>query len=98
MKKKTVCLLLAVCVFLFNTMPSEAAISDLTQDERDMERMQLYRDMDTITGVPWYWLAAIDSYERGLMLPVMIAARAKVLFPFISHPGIGGRIKSRSRR
>lgn len=66
MKKKTVCLLLAVCVFLFNTMPSEAAISDLTQDERDMERMQLYRDMDTITGVPWYWLAAIDSYERGL--------------------------------
>lgn len=28
--------------------------------------MDLYRKMETITQIPWYYLAAIDSYERGV--------------------------------
>jgi murein DD-endopeptidase MepM/ murein hydrolase activator NlpD len=30
------------------------------------ERMKLYNKVETITQIPWYYLAAIDQYERNL--------------------------------
>jgi peptidoglycan LD-endopeptidase LytH len=30
------------------------------------ERMKLYKKVETITQIPWYYLAAIDQYERNL--------------------------------
>lgn len=30
------------------------------------ERMALYNKMETITQIPWYYLAAIDQYERNI--------------------------------
>lgn len=32
------------------------------------ERMKLYKKVETITQIPWYYLAAIDQYERNLRL------------------------------
>ena len=30
------------------------------------ERMKLYKKVETITHIPWYYLAAIDQYERNI--------------------------------
>ncbi|EZH66045.1 peptidase M23 [Bacillaceae bacterium JMAK1] len=57
--------LLIICLFIVTTTIADAQ-EERTQDEIDLERMQLYKDMDTVTQVPWHWLAAIDAYERGL--------------------------------
>ena len=32
------------------------------------ERMQLYQKVETVTQIPWYYLAAIDQYERNIRL------------------------------
>jgi len=44
-----------------------AASSELpSQDELYTKRMQLYDQLSAVTLIPWYWLAAIDQYERSL--------------------------------
>ena len=30
------------------------------------ERMKLYKKVETVTQIPWYYLAAIDQYERSI--------------------------------
>lgn len=32
------------------------------------ERMKLYKKVETLTQIPWYYLAAIDQYERSIRL------------------------------
>jgi peptidoglycan LD-endopeptidase LytH len=33
---------------------------------QDTQRYQLFKTMETLTGVPWYYLAAMDQYERNI--------------------------------
>lgn len=40
----------------------------ISADEKFAKRMDLYKKMEAITFVPWYYLAAVDSYERGLRI------------------------------
>ncbi|WP_093336257.1 M23 family metallopeptidase [Salibacterium halotolerans] len=46
------------------TVPADAE----KEPEQDMyaERMALYKNMETVTHIPWYWLAGADAYERGI--------------------------------
>jgi murein DD-endopeptidase MepM/ murein hydrolase activator NlpD len=37
-------------------------------DDVYKNRMQLYRNVETLTQIPWYYLAAIDQYERSVRL------------------------------
>ncbi|MBU9722143.1 MULTISPECIES: M23 family metallopeptidase [Bacillaceae] len=39
---------------------------DLSPEEIYHERMALYLKAETMTQIPWYYYAAVDSYERGL--------------------------------
>ncbi len=41
-------------------------IEDLTPEELDDKRMGLYLKTESTTSIPWYYFAAVDSYERGL--------------------------------
>ncbi|WP_413378646.1 M23 family metallopeptidase [Alkalihalobacillus sp. 1P02AB] len=43
-----------------------AAEEELTLEEKDAERLNLYKKVETLTNIPWYYLAAVDTYERGL--------------------------------
>ncbi len=38
----------------------------LSADQLFEKRMELYQKVETITNVPWHYLAAVDTYERGL--------------------------------
>ena len=54
---------------LFIILPhhfSAAKVQELTSEEIYSERMGLYLKAEAISGIPWYYIAAADSYERGL--------------------------------
>lgn len=44
--------------------PETAAASEL--DDIYAKRMALYERIETVTTIPWYYLAAIDQYERNV--------------------------------
>ncbi|WP_018661815.1 M23 family metallopeptidase [Heyndrickxia acidiproducens] len=57
---------LLVCLFtglLFSTKPIQA--KELTDSGMYKKRMELYKTMEAFTQIPWYYLAAIDQYERS---------------------------------
>lgn len=58
-----ICLLLFICVQALLPHSGHAAEQS---DNRYEDRMNLYKKTETLTNVPWYYLAAVDTYERGL--------------------------------
>ncbi|SDJ14281.1 M23 family metallopeptidase [Alteribacillus bidgolensis] len=55
---------LIMTIFIFPIQEITAA--EKSSEDIYKERMSLYKDMEAITQVPWYWLAGVDAYERGL--------------------------------
>ncbi|WP_416151876.1 M23 family metallopeptidase [Salipaludibacillus sp. HK11] len=56
-----------ISVMLFFQNPAIASnIDEMTSEELDQERMALYVKTEAESSVPWYYFAAVDSYERGL--------------------------------
>jgi peptidoglycan LD-endopeptidase LytH len=47
---------------------STFTVSEAYEKEPDeyQERMKLYQKIETVTHIPWYYLAAIDQYERNI--------------------------------
>src|SRR3954452_15666470 len=47
---------------------STLSVRDAHAQETDpyQERMKLYKKVETVTQIPWYYLAAIDQYERSI--------------------------------
>lgn len=39
---------------------------ELSQSETYEKRMELYKKTEALTGVPWYYIAAMDQYERSI--------------------------------
>lgn len=58
MKKLSLLFILVVLLCLPTTIFSQSA--------SEGERKYLFESMETLTGVPWYFLAAIDQYERNI--------------------------------
>jgi peptidoglycan LD-endopeptidase LytH len=54
-----------MCLILFN---SPLAIKKTQAQDLDpyKKRMDLYKKVETVTQIPWYYLAAIDQYERNI--------------------------------
>ena len=51
------------CHAYFNGLLVNAA----ENDEDDIpKRMELYQSVETLTNIPWYYLAAVDQYERNV--------------------------------
>ncbi|WP_078594590.1 M23 family metallopeptidase [Evansella clarkii] len=45
---------------------SASKVQELTSEEVYKERMALYQKAEAVSHIPWYYIAAADSYERGL--------------------------------
>lgn len=60
--------LIIITIFMMLTVfpLTTFAEKELSYEELLEKRMDLYRKMETVTNVPWYYLAASDSFERGL--------------------------------
>lgn len=57
-------LLITLTTVLSFMQPETAAASEL--DDIYAKRMALYERIETVTTIPWYYLAAIDQYERNV--------------------------------
>lgn len=55
----------AMTVLLFSWAASATA-NELTQQDIYEQRMLLYKKTETATQVPWYYIAAIDQFERSI--------------------------------
>ncbi|UTR16949.1 M23 family metallopeptidase [Salipaludibacillus sp. LMS25] len=67
--KHSAILMLFMMTSLMMSFPlqSSAALSDdLPLEELYRQRMALYLKTEAETSIPWYYFAAVDSYERGL--------------------------------
>ncbi len=64
MPKKLVFIFIAICFFL-NTNDTSAA-EKLSDEEIHTKRMELFQKSEALTHIPWYYLAAVDQYERSL--------------------------------
>lgn len=56
---------LLICTFLFLISPLEIRVHAESSDPYQ-KRMELYKKVETVTQIPWYYLAAIDQYERNI--------------------------------
>jgi murein DD-endopeptidase MepM/ murein hydrolase activator NlpD len=65
--------LILVCVLLILIPPSLSFAKDTTNTSKELTRAEinearerLFEEMSVLTGIPWYYLAAIDQYEKTL--------------------------------
>jgi peptidoglycan LD-endopeptidase LytH len=54
-----------MCLILFFSPFANKSIHAQEMDPYQL-RMELYKKVETITQIPWYYLAAIDQYERNI--------------------------------
>lgn len=58
--------LLILCLLLI-LLPSTAMAADNSNINIYEQRMQVYRNMELLYQIPWYYIAAIDQFERNLL-------------------------------
>lgn len=61
--------ILMLTLFIISSAPQITLANtteEMSQEEIFNARMELYQKMEAITQVPWHYLAAVDTYERGL--------------------------------
>lgn len=66
------CVTALFVVYLFSGIGGARAeapdlpIQATNKDDVYKQRLTLYKDISLLTNVPWYWLAALDQYERSI--------------------------------
>lgn len=58
-------LLAFIVLSLLFTFPFNVAANEKQEDIYE-KRMELYKRVESVTQIPWYYLAAIDQYERSI--------------------------------
>ncbi|KSU83386.1 MULTISPECIES: M23 family metallopeptidase [Fictibacillus] len=65
MKKWLRLFLVASCIgFILPVKQAQAAAPSYSKE--DVQRLALYKKMETITNIPWYYFAGVDQYERSV--------------------------------
>ena len=62
---------LSLLIMLFIMNSSEIIVTASTspsESEKLAKRLDLYKNMEAITQIPWYYIAAADQYEHNLRL------------------------------
>ncbi|MCJ7840315.1 M23 family metallopeptidase [Lederbergia sp. NSJ-179] len=53
-------------MFIFVFGLEQVKAKELSQEEIYRKRMDLYKKTEALTSVPWYYLAAVDQFERSI--------------------------------
>lgn len=61
-----ICLLAVLLGFLAPNIVSHAAENKASADDTYYKRMELYEKIEAVTQLPWYYIAAVDQYERNI--------------------------------
>ena len=59
-------LLCSLCLVMLLWNGTNLVKAENNQDDLFASRMELYQKMESVTNIPWYYLAAIDQYERNI--------------------------------
>ncbi|WP_216831027.1 M23 family metallopeptidase [Alkalihalobacterium elongatum] len=63
---KKYAIIFAVIPFLFAAFQPYTVLGEQKTESKYERRMDLYKKVETLTNIPWNYLAAVDTYERGL--------------------------------
>ncbi|KIO61305.1 hypothetical protein B4064_0018 [Caldibacillus thermoamylovorans] len=58
--------IITICFLLTLFYPENVFAADSEREELYQRRMVLYKKIESVTFIPWYYLAAIDQYERNI--------------------------------
>lgn len=58
--------LMIVAFLIFFFPPFAVRDAHAVEPDPYSERMHLYKKVETVTQIPWYYLAAVDQYERSI--------------------------------
>lgn len=58
--------LICFCALFILFLPSYSGHAQTNEKNIYDSRMELYKGMESVTNIPWYYLAAIDQYERNV--------------------------------
>lgn len=87
-----------ICMFVISTMiviiTPNIATANSSSDKLKTERMALYEKIETVTQVPWYYLAAIDQYERNIQKEDQANQTIAIDIPHEKWFGIGNIFKN----
>lgn len=61
-------LLSIASLLLFLASLPQTASANTDQEKIYQDRMALYKKVEAVTNIPWYYLAAVDQYERNVRL------------------------------
>lgn len=65
MKQFVLLSLIVSCLMLSSPVSAETK-DELTVEQKYEKRMELYQKAEALTSIPWHYLAAVDTFERGL--------------------------------
>ena len=83
---RKISLLLSICFLLHQNI----AYGEDNQQSIYEKRMALYKETEQSSGIPWYYLAAMDQYERNIRsVRKDIPKNQMPSFPFISNQKYG---------
>ncbi|WP_186576368.1 M23 family metallopeptidase [Aquibacillus kalidii] len=91
MNQRLLCtFLLSIFLFIFGAMSLQA--EDLSQDQIFKEKMALYKKNEALTQIPWYYLAAVDRYEKNTQKETASDKFISITIPEEKWFGIGNSI------
>ena len=59
-------LVYSICFMMIVTTPVRNVFAEENPPDLFANRMELYKRTESVTNIPWYYLAAIDQYERNV--------------------------------
>lgn len=83
---RIICVLL---IFLIMQVSTDSIHAEEKEDDIFAKRMELYKKTEALTLIPWYYLAAIDQYERNIQKDVPSSQVISISFEHVKWFGIG---------
>ncbi|MDL4839948.1 M23 family metallopeptidase [Aquibacillus rhizosphaerae] len=83
-------------VLCFHLLPQFIFAEDNTEDKEDVQKMALYKKTEAITHIPWYYLAAIDQFEKNTQKETASEQLISIKIPDEKWYGIGNSIHNNS--
>jgi len=59
-------LVYSICFMMIVTTPVRNVFAEGNPPDLFANRMELYKRTESVTNIPWHYLAAIDQYERNV--------------------------------
>ncbi|MRH44717.1 peptidoglycan DD-metalloendopeptidase family protein [Aquibacillus halophilus] len=81
-------------LFILVFHPSESSAEEDKEIDVNKEKLALYKKNEAVTNIPWFYLAAIDKYEKNIKKDADSENLISIAIPEIKWFGIGNPSKN----